>query len=655
MDPRHLNLYNDELHFIREMGKIFAHNHPKVAEHLDPGRDNCTDPYVERLLEGFAFLTSRVQLQYEEDFPEFSQHLLDIVYPDFLSPLPSMTIVQLSPEDNLQAEGFSFPKNSRLLSPRLPKSKVQCEYRTSQEIELWPLEISDASYQLSGDLPKNIKTTIHPHTLQSTRATIKLTLSTTNSSTTLNGLTPLKSLPIYLSGAGNTTGRIYETLIKNLLQIAFVSPKTKEVSLLDVKALNPTGYGEDNALLPKSPQSFQGYRLLQEYFALPERFLFLTLENLQHILPRFNTQKVDIYFLLDHLDEKLKPILNKSNFRLFCSPAINLFEKKSDAVHLTKRPIKSKSNREVTHFLPGHPIIIDKSNPQSFEVYRITQVKGITDYRKKNPVFSPFFSLNHNTLNLEQQHFYTLKRKTEIRESSDHKYKGNDLYITLNDNSSPLPYSQDIKELSIKALCTNRGLPLLLNNSTINFTTPEQSPPVKQHNGIQNIEPFSTPKPSHLTGEHTWKLINLLSLNHLSIADENSSFKNPEKGVTQATLALKELLQLQLHTQRTGDSRQALQAKQLQIEQGIHHVESQSSVQPMMVQGRITYARGLQITVTLEEEAFEGGSAFLFGSILNHFFTRYVSINSFTQTVIKTLERGEIMRWPVKIGAQNLL
>ncbi len=235
-----------------------------------------------------------------------------------------------------------------------------------------------------------------------------------------------------------------------------------------------------------------------------------------------------------------------------------------------------------------------------------------------------------------------------MRESNaiSHQYKGNDLYISIHDDSSPFPHDTTIKELRIKALCTNRGLPLYLGNTTINFTSPE-SLPIKAVGGIQNIIPFSIPKPSHLTGEHTWKLINLLSLNHLSIADDNNTEQN--------TQALKELLQLQLHTQQVSNSVQALHATQQQISQGIQQVQTQSIVHPLLIQGRMTYARGIEITITLKEAAFAGSSAFLFGSVLNHFFTQYVSINSFTQTVIETLERGEIMRWPIKAGTQKVL
>jgi type VI secretion system protein ImpG len=166
--------------------------------------------------------------------------------------------------------------------------------------------------------------------------------------------------------------------------------------------------------------------------------------------------------------------------------------------------------------------------------------------------------------------------------------------------------------------------------------------------GISNIENFTPPRPAHQMGKHTWKLINLLSLNHLSIADTGDN--------DESIKALRKLLELQIHTQRVGDiSQQYIQVFKTQIHRGLRKINSKKIVHPIFVQGKMTYARGIQITITLDEQAFEGGSAFLFGSVLERFFSQYTSINSFTQTIIRTLERGEIMKWPVRKGRQQSL
>ena len=665
MDPRHLKLYNEELYFIRQMGKIFAENNPDVAGRLGLLGDNqCSDPYVERLLEGFAFLSSRIQLQYEEEFPKFTQHLLGIIYPDFLSPLPSMSIVQFNPDTNgkLKEDGFLVKRKTKLLSPRISPKKVQCQYRTAQDVHLWPIEISNIDYMFPENMPDAIEKSLHPDVFDNTRAVIKLSLQTTDDNIAFSDLKDLNQLTFYLTGDGGQSGKLYEALLAHIQQIVIhrEHKRTTTLELLDKKSIRTTGFDEDVALLPVTRRGFQGYRYLQEYFAEPNRFMFITLNDLQTPLQSFtsndddNTNNtLDLYFLLNKRDDDLRKILGLKNIKLNCTPVINLFEKTADHVHLTKRPKKTsyrKNNRKVSHYLPGHPIIIEKSQPRNFEIYRIQSVKGLGDYQYEDTFFHPFYSLQHSTLDAKKQSFYTLQRHSEIRaiRDKDSSYQGHESYISIADDAEGLPYSSKVKELRIKTLATNRGLPLYLRSSRITFSTPNDSLPVTLKEGICNIEKFTPPRPSHQAGQHTWKLINLLSLNHLSIASHNDNEESIQ--------ALRKLLELQIHTQRVGDvSQQYIQVYKTQINRGLRTISTKKIVHPIFVQGKITYARGLQITITLDEQAFVGGSAFLFGSVLERFFAQYTSINSFTQTIVKTLERGEIMKWPVRKGRQKSL
>jgi type VI secretion system protein ImpG len=658
MDPRHLQLYNEELYFIRQMGKIFADNNPDVAGRLGLlGESQCSDPYVERLLEGFAFLSSRIQLQYEEEFPKFTQHLLDIIYPDFLSPLPSMGIIQFNPDTTgkLKEEGFFVKRNTKLLSPRVSQKKIQCQFRTSQNVHLWPIKITDVEYLFPENIPEKIEQDLHPDVFNKTLGVIKLSIQTTDDSTALSDLKKLDHLMLYLTGDGGQSGKLYEALLAHVEQIVLHNEHKNKttIQLLDKNSIRATGFDEDTALLPVTRRGFQGYRYLQEYFAERKRFMFVSLGNLQQSLPSFTQNTVDIYFLLNNRNDDLRKILGQENIKLNCTPVINLFEKTADHVHLTKQPKKStyrKNSKEVSHYLPGHPIIIEKSQPRNFEIYRVLSVKGQGNYQQDDVAFHPFYSLEHSTLDEEKQSFYTLQRNSEIRaiRDKDSSYQGHETYISIADDTGSLPYSEKIKELRIKTLATNRGLPLYLRSGRFNFTTPNDSLPVSQREGICNIENFTPPRPAHQAGKHTWKLINLLSLNHLSIADDSDN--------EESIKALRKLLELQIHTQRVGDiSQQYIQVYKTQIHRGLRQVNSKKIVHPIFVQGKITYARGMQITITLDEQAFEGGSAFLFGSVLERFFSQYTSINSFTQTIIRTLERGEIMKWPVRKGKQQSL
>lgn len=654
MDSRHLKLYNEELYFIREMGKIFAKNNPKVAGSLGLGGNECSDPYVERLLEGFAFLTSRIQLQYEEEFPKFTQHLLDVIYPDFISPLPSSSIVQFNPDitGKMTEEGYLVKRNTKLLSPRIPNKKMQCEFRTTQDAMLWPIKINSVEYLLPEDLPNTISNTVPPDIFKNTHGTIKLSIKTTGDDINFSELKDLEELVFYLAGDGSQSGKIYESLLAHTQQIVFTDGKG-EIKLLDKSHITPLGFKKKTSILPTTKRGFQGYRYLQEYFLNPKRFMFVSLYDCKNEFLSIHSHSLDIYFLLNSRDDDLRRTLGVDNFKLNCTPIINLFEKTASHVHLNKRPtnVKHRKNKkDVSHYLPGYPIIVDKSQPRNFEIYRVLDVKGLGNYKQEDTNFYPFYSLNHGTLNSAEQSFYTLQRHEEIRaiRDSDDSYHGNEIYISLAENTSNLPYSKDIKELRIKTLSTNRGLPLYFRTKNITFTTPDESLPVEIKNGICNIEDFTPPRPAHKASEHTWKLINLLSLNHLSIADESNS--------EESILALRELLELQIHTQRVGGiNQQFIQVYKTQINRGLREVSTKKIVHPIYIQGKITYARGLQITITLDEEAFDGGSAFLFGSVLEQFFSQYTSINSFTQTIVKTLDRGEIMKWPIKKGTQQSL
>lgn len=654
MDPRHLKLYNEELYFIREMGRVFAASNPEVASRLALNLSEnkiCPDPYVERLLEGFAFLTSRIQLKYQEEFPEFTQHLLDIVYPDFLTQLPSMTIIQFNPDaQQVKQDGVIVNRGTRLLSPRISDKRVQCEFHTAHSVQLWPLEISEAKYGFPGDLPDTIKKALHPDVFDATKGVIRLKLQTSNGELSFRSLTGLDNLDIHLVGSGGKSRQIYEILLSNCHKVLVVG-QGQSVFPLPEGSLRPLGYDDESALLPVTTQSFSGYRLLQEYFALPERFMFVSLTHLQEAFKHCNTSSVEIFFMLNKLDEQILRTLGAEHFKLFCTPAINLFEKTADRVHLTKQAHNIKANRRVnskgiTHYLPGFPVVMEKTAPLHYEIYRILDVKGVGNFQQKDIQFYPFYSLDHNALAQENRNFYTLQRVPEIRltdkENTYQEYQGTDIYISLSSDESNLPYPTDINELKVRALCTNRGIPLYFGMKNVDFTTPDDSLPVLSQGGIRNIIAFTSPRPPHLPSEHTWRLINLLSLNYLSIADEH----DPEKN----TQALRELLHLQISNRQANGIRENTSAIDTQINRGLHRVESSSIIHPVYSHGKISYARGIQINVTLREDAFGDGGAFLFGSLLERFFSGYASINSFTQTLIHTIERGEIMQWPIRMG-----
>ena len=649
MDSRLLKIYNDELFYIREMGKLFAESNPGVASQLDLGKDTCADPYVERLLEGFAFLTARVQLQYQEEYPNFTQHLLEIIYPGYLSPTPSMTIIEFDADEDgaLSIEGAEVRKQSKILTPEIPERKTSCEYRTAHSIKLWPIKVEEAHYIVAGDLDKSITKVAQSDIATNTKSAIHIKLKTTVAEK-LNQFTDMEEIVFYINGSENIPGNLYENLLGNCLGIIAQAPSNALTHSFKNEHIESMGFEDENALLSTKNSSFQGYRILKEYFSFSERFMFIKLSKLKYILSQFNTNEIDLYFMLDEINHNLTNKVDKSNFKLHCAPAINLFKRTADRVHLTKDVRKKTTEKKsLSHYMPGHPVIVDKTQSRNYEVHSIKRVSGVGSFEKGSQDFQPFYSLNNETINNKTQRFYTQTRKPELKPAHvKEKYNAHDVYISLSDEKTHLPYSGDVNELSVEVMCTNRGLPLFLGSQRTSLNIIGQSLPLKA-DGVKNITRFTSPQPAHSYGEHSWRLISQLSLNYLSLTDKSNSKENVN--------TLKEMLRLHIPAFAPSDSGKSKYIIENQINRGIHDLETKQIVRQLIIEGRAAYARGLEITVTLEEEAFEGGSAFLFGAVLEQFFAKYVSINSFTQTIIKTIEREEIMKWPIRTGKSPIL
>jgi type VI secretion system protein ImpG len=380
-------------------------------------------------------------------------------------------------------------------------------------------------------------------------------------------------------------------------------------------------------LLPYAAPSFQGYRLLQEYFALPQRFLFVEIENLRSSLQRCNQTAVEIVILLDSSIPEMEDLVSADNFALYCTPAINLFPKRADRVQLN-------------HLSTEHQLIIDKTRQYDFEVHTVLEVTGYGSVDSAEETFRPFYS-NQQELELQGNFaYYTLRRQPALvpagmskkRIKSD--YLGSEVFISLVD-ASETPYRSDLNQLGVNTLCTNRDLPklMLAGEGATDFTL-EISAPV---DAVCCLVKPTDPKPSHAEGEHAWRLISHLSLNYLTLINNDE---------TQGATALRDLLRLY------GDYADAAVAKQIE---GLLSVNSRSVVLRIPVPGPMCFGRGVEITITFDDSAFDGASSFLLSAVLDKFFCKYVSINSFTQAVVKTKKRGEIMRWPVRTGTRTLV
>jgi type VI secretion system protein ImpG len=625
MDPRLLRYYNRELQHLREVGAEFAREFPKIAGRLGLEEFECADPYVERLLEGFAFLAARVQLKVDAAFPRFTQHLLEVVYPHYLAPTPSMAVVRMQPDpaEGALADGFVLERGTALRSQIAKGEQTACEYRTAHDVTLWPLELAEAQYLASAGAVANLGV---PN-LPGVKAGLKLSLKAT-AGLKFNQLA-LASLPLFLRGSGELPVRLYEQLLANTLAVV-VQPAGRPPAWSEVIREQPVrrlSFTDEQALLPYGPRSFQGYRLLHEYFAFPERFLFVELAGLERGVRRCEATELDVIVLFDRVQPPLVNALDASHFGLFCTPAVNLFPKRADRIHLDPAQFEY-------HLVP------DRSRPLDFEVHSVGEVVGHGDSHTEEQAFEPFYGSRNGLHGCDRHAYYTLRREQRVLSSRQRRlgarssYIGSEVFLSLVDGREA-PFRSDLRQLGLHTLCTNRDLPLLMpvGSGNTDFSL-QTGAPVQS---IRCLAGPTKPRASTADGATAWKLVNHLSLNYLSLADTDAH---------EGAAALRELLRLY------GDDQDLAFRKQID---GVLSIGSRNVVRRIDAAGPIVFGRGLEITVDFDESAFAGSGLFLLGAVLETFFARYAALNSFTETVIRTPDRGELMRWPIRIGQRHTL
>lgn len=605
--------YERELAFLRHMGAEFAQKHPKIASRLVLEPDKCEDPHVERLLEGFAFLAARIHLKIDDEFPEITEALLSILYPHYIRPIPSMSVVQfhLSAEQAKTAGGTLIPGGTTLLSR--PVLGVPCKFRTSYDTTLWPVHVVSAEWKSPDRLQPAIKASDSPGALR-----LELRCEP---DVELRKL-PLDKLRFYLHGDGTTLNIIYELLCRDLKQIVVRDPapnsKVRPFTL-PPSALKPVGFEEYEGMLPYPKRSFAAYRLLQEYFAFPDKFFFLDLEGLAKAWAQGFTGRAEIVFLIGPYEtgdrkQQLELNITERTFRLGCSPVINLFEQTAEPILLDQRRFE-------------YSIIPDVRRPNATEVFSVDEVVSVDPSTRQTMLFEPFYSYRHATSRERTQTFWIANRRASHRPNDE----GTEMTLTLVDLSSRrvLP---DADTLTVRTTCTNRDLPARLpfGNEKGDFEMESASP-------VGRIVALSKPtrplRPS--TGRSVlWRLISHLSLNYLSLVGEGRE-------------ALQEILKLYNFTGSTFPEKQI---------EGIFSVGSRPHYARLESDNGITFARGTRVDIEFDEDQFVGGGTYLFASVLERFLGLYVSINSFSQLVARPRQRKEVAwEWPPRAGQRVLL
>ncbi len=633
MDPRLLTLYEQELRYFRESTGEFARAYPKIAQRLGVEGQEVADPYVERLIEATAFLSARVSLKLDAEYPRFTGHLLDTVYPHFLAPTPAMAVAACTPEldDAGLAVGPTLARGSGLRARQTVGQNTHCEFRTASALRLWPIEITRVQYfTYAPDLPL----TRHPRA-RDIRGGLRMRLRAT-AGLTFNQLA-LNDLVLHFGGASDVAWQLHECCLGQPMGVLVqpvgapgdVPGAAGAVRTLPASAIEPVGFADTEALLPATATGFSGFRLVQEYFAFPERFQFARITGLAEVLRGMECPEIEIVLLFSRGDAALEKLVGVEHVLLHCVPIINLFSKRLDRV-------------PVTESVGEFHLVPDRTKPQDFEVHSLSEVVGYgaaasTDGAVETR-FHPFYAAFHGARHAHPAYYTTtrLPRTASARQRTQgHRssHIGSELYLQVVDPQEA-PFSGNLRQLAVTAWVTNRDLALLLPAGRDNDFDCIDSAPIAR---IRLVRGPSKPVSPVVSSGLGWRVIDHLALNYLSIGGEDAA---------QNAAALRDMLTL--YAAHGDESRQG------QV-RGLVGVSSRAVARRLPLPGPIAFGRGLEVTLHIERAAFHGHSAFLFGAVMAQFLARHVEVNHFVETVLTVAGKGEIMRWRPMCGTRPVL
>ena len=574
--------YQDELAYLRELGKEFSKAHPALAPMLaGPG----SDPDVERLLEGVAFLTSKLRLKLDDELPEIVHSLLEILWPHFLRPIPSSTIVEFKPKSSLQ-EKLQIPAGTYLDS--VPVEDIACRFRTTYPVDLQPLGIKQVEFSERA----------------STRSVLRIEFELFNLDLTTY---EFDSVDLFLHGDLAMMSGLYLLLCNHLKKITLSTPGSKKSVELPAGALEPKGFGKNEAIFPYPEHAFVGYRLLLEYFLFPQKFLFFRLKGLNR-LGEFSGSRFACEFVFDR-DYVYATQLTRENVRLHCAPAVNLFAHEAD-------PIRVDHERVEYLVRPTGP------DRKFFDIYSIDRVVGWLPGTAEEKLYWPLFSFRWEEDEEGQIFYQSFLRPAVIRE-------GFDTYISFvnREGKQKVPQTEIV---AITLTCTNAQLPSELKPGDI--TVPTSTSP--EMASFTNITRPTKSIPPPIGRDILWRLISHLAINYLSL----ERLEN-----------LKQLLSL--YNFQVYSDRQAARANEMKIS-----ALEKLKVTPARRLMRGQPLAGILIEIEASKRNFaDEGDLYLMGQILNRFFGLYSSMNTYTQMVLREKDEGEVYRWPPRLGFSPLI
>jgi type VI secretion system protein ImpG len=580
-----LQRYAEELGALRKRASRFASAHPKIAGRLRISGEQVDDPHVERLLQGFAFASARVRQKLDDEFPELTGSLLETLYPHYLAPVPSMMMVRLHPVAGLESIQ-RVARHTEIAAE--PVEDERCRFRLTQAIDLAPVRVAEAD--LRG---QPIEAPLAPR--WSAAACLRLKLGTLAPVPSVAAL-GLRRLAFHIQAPLREASALHELLCNHTLGVALARHSgDREPVFLPSSSLRAGGFETDEAMLPYPPSSFAGYRILSEFFALPQKFLFVELTGLE----RWSGETLEVFVYLDRTDPALERLVSVETFALNAAPAVNLFRQRAEPIVVDGRRTE-------------YALVPDARRHQTREVYGVESVT-LTDRSGVRLAAPRFFEGSSPDAPAWQ-----LRRRFDPLDNTS------DVTIAFAGDGD------DELVAGIETLCLNRDLPERL---PFGGGHPHLVP-VDAQAAIGRIEALSAPTGAlRFAGDEDrqWRLLSHLNLNHLSLTGGDGS-------------ALKEMLRLYVRPERREAN--------LLID-AIVGVSSRSTHSRVGSGGMVP---GTDVTLVFEPGLIDRGAAYLFASVIDRFLGLYATINSFTR--LRAEMRGQdepVALFPARLAERPLL
>ena len=597
-----LPYYEKQLQEFALQSRVFAKKYPKIAQRLSLNQEQIDDPHIERLIQAFSLIAARIDKKLEDSYDVFTRSLFEVMFPQYLRHFPACTVVSFEDIEKQKklTEGTIVPENTTLKSRSV--KGVQCEFKTSMAVQLLPLQLKFLEFQTNQSS--------HLHLNQN--ATLVFSFEAFNGA---EAWLDNEVLPIYLDAISNFPLQFLDAVFKS--ETSF-SLKSGQHTLAIENPFEVMGFAENESLLPLDQHTHHAYRLLMEYFCFSEKFnyLKLNLKGLKKLTQRNSQFELHVHLKLNLTDPAIVhnySALNIANFKLFSSPAVNLFEKKAEP-------------QKIDHKKLEYPILTDAHHPEFYRVYSILNMQMMREKHEQDAVtypITPFFAMSHAHKE-NVRYFYALNQK-------QYQHKNIELgYSIISRHLNPHEIKSDF--ISTNLLCSNGNLPyesMSLSQHTLNM------------NGtglVRRAQVLKRPTPCYVFNgnkEEQWRLISHLSLNLMTLMQEN------------AVPHIQELLAL-YNLSNAKENHLLIDA--------IQGIEFESTHKMMNIKPFPAFVRGIKVKVSIKAEVFRGHSLYIFSQLLSYVFNLKVQMNSFVDLIIfDDQSRQELYQCVQNVGGKKLL